>query len=305
MGTMRNGILVTALMIAGACERGGEPAEETAEPITLPEVELVGSGTVSSELPEFATTFSRGGDTIYFNRTPPDRSRLDLYYATRVPGGWSAAAPFPPTAGLAAIDPFVSPDGNRLYFSSDLPRGGSEGTSFNLWYLEGTTSGWSEPRDVGEPVNSADDDIYTSLASDGTMIFSSTREGPRRIYRTSPAGDSWTEPEAITFGSVAEASNPAISPDGSAIVLSILGADGPPDLFVSCRTGDAWGEPRRLPQPVNSPFADFAPSFSAEHLYFTSERPGVVGAQPDSVRPPGDIYRTPVSTVRRLCEPGD
>lgn len=301
---MRHGrgtILVATLIVTASCERRTEGAPE--EPAEA-SVELVGSGTVSSELPEFAAAFTPDGDTLFFNRTPPDRSRLDLYYAARTGDGWTEAAPFPATVGIAAIDPFVSLDGARLYFSSDLPRNGTGGTSFNIWYLERTSAGWSEPRDVGAPVNSDASDIFSTFASDGTMVFSSTRDGPRRIYRTSAADGAWTEPEAMTFGNVTEASNPAISRDGSFIVLSIVGPDGSPDLFVSCRSGSAWGEPQPLPAPINSAYTEFAPGYSSEHLYFTSERPGVVGAQPDSVRPPGDIYRTPLSAVRRACEPG-
>lgn len=199
----------------------------------------------------------------------------------------------------------MSSDGTRLYFSSDRPRNGSVGTSFNLWYLERTEAGWSEPRFVGGSVNSdAGADIFNSLASDGMMVFSSTRDGPRRIYSTRETDGVWADPTPLVFGTVEEGSNPAISPDGTFIVLPFREQDRPPDLHVSCRNGESWGTPIFLPRPINSDFADFAPGVTADHVYFTSERPGVVGAQPDSVRPPGDIYRVPLAPVRAMCEAG-
>ncbi|NNF27040.1 MAG: hypothetical protein HKN73_07470, partial [Gemmatimonadetes bacterium] len=44
-------------------------------------VELFAPGVVSSTLPEFATTFTPSGDTVFFNRTTPDRSRIDLLFS--------------------------------------------------------------------------------------------------------------------------------------------------------------------------------------------------------------------------------
>ena len=65
----------------------------------------------------------------------------------------------------------------------------------------------------------------------------------------------------------------------------------------------SWTELRALPAPVNSPKLDFAPAIDASGatLYFTSERPGIVPAVPDSVRPPGDIYRIPLRDAGIDC----
>lgn len=134
------------------------------------------------------------------------------------------------------------------------------------------------------------------------MVFSSRRSGARRIYSTIRTDSGWSEPELLRFGGLDAASNPAISPDGSFIVLSASSSGAMPDLFVACRLSGGWGSAHRLPEPVNSDYAEFAPGFSSEYLYFTSERPGIVGPQPDSVRPPGDIYRTPLRVVSRTCD---
>ncbi|MEQ9401592.1 MAG: hypothetical protein RJQ04_20670 [Longimicrobiales bacterium] len=230
--------MVVAAVLAG-CDRREQAVGDS--PPT-PQVELLGEGAVSTELPEFAAAFSPDGDTVYFNRTPPDRSRLDLMVSVRVDGVWSDAVPFPPTAGMAAIDPCVAEGGRRLYW-----------------------------------------------------------DGPRRVYASRLIDGSWQSPVALSFGDVANGGNPLVGPDGSFMVLSLPGASGDPDLFVTCRGDAGWGQPLPLPPPINSGFTEFAPGIWRDRLFFTSERPGLVGAQPDSVRPPGDIYATPLEHVVALC----
>jgi Tol biopolymer transport system component len=73
-------------------------------------------------------------------------------------------------------------------------------------------------------------------------------------------------------------------------------ADGPAslggaDLYASRLVDGAWTAPVNL-AAANSPFADFAPSITADgrYLFFTSERPGIAPA-PSEGRPPGDIYQ--------------
>lgn len=292
----RMGVGAVAVMILGCT---GAPGEDgSIGPIV---VELVGPGRLSTELPEFATAFSPSGDTVYFNRTPPDRSRLDLYASVRVGEAWSEATPFGPTLNQAAIDPFVSLDGRRLYFSSDMADDGEAAGSFNLWFVERTESGWSAPEQLPPPVSSDSSDVYSSFTSDGRLVFSSRREGVRRIYVTRESGDGWETPTPITFADSLEGSNPAVSPDGSVLVFSAPGASGRPDLWVACWVDGAWTNAAQLPAPINTDFTEFAPSIWGDDLFFTSERPGVHGPVPDSIRPPGDLYRTDLAHASRRC----
>jgi dipeptidyl aminopeptidase/acylaminoacyl peptidase len=278
----------------------GSGAEETPPPEdTVPAVEIFAPDAVSTALPEFATAFTADGDTVFFNRTPPDRSALDLYYAIRTDGGWSEGRPFEPTVGIVAIDPFV--DGDRLYFSSDLPFGEPPDTVFGIWFLERTDGGWSAPRALPPPIRSDSSDVFNSLARDGTMAFSSWRDGGRRVYTSRLEAGGWSDPALVDLGAWSSVSNPAISPDGRMLVVALTEAEEAPDLFVSCRSGEGWAPPQRLAEPINSPFTDFAPGFGPDHLYFTSERPGLAPPVDEGTRPPGDIYRTPLEGLAGLC----
>ena len=290
------GWAVAAVAVGLACAGVDESVPVTSEP----EVEIFGRGAISTDAPEFAITFSPDGDTAYFNRTPADRSRLDLLVSVRRAQEWSTAVPFPPTEGTSAIDPFMSASGDELYFSSDLESSETSG-SFGLWYVRRTGGGWSAPVALPKPVNSDSSDVFNSWATDGLMVFSSRRDGTRRIYSTRSTEAGWDPPTLVAFGEIDDASNPAISPDGSFIVIARRVEGRGPDLFVSCREESGWGELQRLPDPINSSFRELAPAVSNGWLYFTSERPGVVGPQPEGVRPPGDIYRTSIANVMGAC----
>ncbi|MBL8958467.1 MAG: PD40 domain-containing protein, partial [Gemmatimonadetes bacterium] len=163
-----------------------------------PPGELVGRGVISTVAPEFATSVTADGRELFFNRASADRSVLTLMVSTRDPGGeWTAARTLPFSGSARDVDPFLSPDGRRLYFSSDRPRAGRSVASFSTWYVERTATGWSTPVDPGAPLNSDSTDIFVSMSRDGELVFSSTRDGVRRIYTTREANGAWVVPRLL------------------------------------------------------------------------------------------------------------
>lgn len=297
MGTVRRPGFALVVLVA-AC--GPADTEEGSAPEV--EVELFAPGAVSSELPEFAVSFTPSGDTAFFNRTPPDRSRIDLLYSVRTASGWSEAEVFGPLAGVRAIDPFVSLDGTHLYFSADLPREGAPEGAFNLWRLP-LADGDARPRPLPSSINTDSSEVFNSFSSQGDMAFSSRRDGERYVYLARRNGDDFDTPERLTLGDGNSASNPALHPSGRYLIFARAPEGAPSDLYLACADGGEWGEPVRLPEPVNSEYTEFAPGFDREHLYFTSERPGVAGPVAAGVRPPGDIYRVRLEHIDSMCEP--
>jgi len=222
----------------------------------------------------------------------------------RADGGWTTPVVTPFSGTHRDVDPFVTPDGRRLYFSSDRPRGLGGPATFATWYVERRGGTWGPPVDPGAPLNSGAGDVFVSAARDGLLLFSSSRSGASRVFSARETAGRWETPQPVTFGSVTDAGNPAIAPSGRFAVFVRAPAGGAADLFVSCRSAATWEEPRAIAGAVNSPFADFAPSIDAAErfLYFTSERPGVVGPVAAGTRPPGDLYRIGLDAAGVGCQ---
>lgn len=66
--------------------------------------------------------------------------------------------------------PALSPDGSRLYFSSDMP-GGFGG--MDLWVCQKQENGWGTPKNLGPHVNSSGNEIFPFVAAGNTLYFSS------------------------------------------------------------------------------------------------------------------------------------
>jgi len=264
---------------------------------------IVGPGAISTEAPEFAVSFADAGNTAYFNRASPDRSRLILMTSRRVEGVWRPAEPLPFSTGeYRDVDPHVSLDGTRLYFSSNRPgRAGAQAApDFNTWYAPRDDAGWGAPVELEGPASGPDNEVFVSLARDGTLYYASNATGGGDIYRVAPGGQAERLPAEIN--SDASESNPAISPDGDVLIFASErpGGAGGSDLYASRRRATGWTPAQSLGERVNSPQADFAPQISADGgtLYFTSERPGIAPA-PASGRPPGDIYAVALAPLLR------
>jgi Tol biopolymer transport system component len=264
---------------------------------------MVAPGVVSTDLPEFAVTVSPDGNEMYFNRASADRSQLSIMVSRQSIGQWTAPEVAPFSGTYRDVDPFIAPDGRRLYFSSNRPRAGMSTTSFSTWYVERTAKGWGPPIDPGAPLNSDSSDIYVSVSRAGELYFSSSREGSMGIYMSRNSGGKWSEPVRVDLGGTTGGGNPMISPDGKVLLVTMRQPGSDVDIMYSCRTDTGWTPPQALPPPVNSPRADFAPAIdlSGGNIYFTSERPGMVGILPDSIRPPGDLYRIPLKDAGISC----
>lgn len=115
-----------------------------------------------------------GGRDIYMVRRLPD-----LTWAAPINLGPKINTPYDEDA------PFIHPLGKRLYFSS---RGHNSMGGFDIFVAEwnDSTLEWSEPKNLGYPINGASDDIYFVFSADGVRgYFSSSRVdsyGEKDIY---------------------------------------------------------------------------------------------------------------------------
>lgn len=303
-----------AILFAGllaGCTNSNHEIEDKLPPYARSEIinspEIFGPGVISTKAAEFASTFSPDGETVYFNQwigLNEDNPVLRIVSSTYRNGEWSTPSDLSFSDGSHRdIDPFISHDGKRLYFSSNRPVDETDqDNDYNTWYVDRTDSGWGAPVNPGAPLNGDLSEVFVSVTTAGAIYFSA-RDGARHIYRAEEIAGEYQQPEKVTLGLPDSISigNPMIAPDESFLIIStqMLGGEGSSDLFICFRDANGnWGEIKNLGSAVNSAYREFAPSISpdGQYLFFTSERPGIAEAV-DSGRPPGDIYQISLSAI--------
>ena len=271
------------------------------------------------------SAFSPDGRTLYFARKAGDGGRFGVILASRAltNGKWTTPEVANVSGRYADYDPFVSPDGSRLFFISNRPTTGQEPRrDLDIWVAERAGGTWQEARNIGSPINTDGDELYPSVASDGTLYFSSCGRRDSRgrcdIYRSRFREGRYLEPENLgdAINTPASETDAYIAPDQSYLIFTVYGradAVGDGDLYMSTVRGGGWSTPRHLRGSINTAAREYCPIVSPDgkYLYFTSQR-GFIDAPPSrglthselrdsliSVRNGfGNIYRIPIGALR-------
>jgi len=245
------------------------------------EPELFAPGIVSTALFTRDVAMTPDGTEIYWSVALGTRYDLSAIVSTRLSDGrWSEpeVAEFAGSYRYMELEPFIAPDGSRLFFVTNRPKDGGdgEGGDHDIWFVDREGDGWGEPRNLGEPVSSAAPEYFPSLTRDGTIYF--TRENPDRsndIYRARRRGEGYAEPEKL--GAEVNAGparfNASISPDESYLIVPVDGRDdsiGGGDYYVVFRDAeDRWTEPIHMGAGVNSKSAlEYSAYVSPDGRYF-------------------------------------
>lgn len=158
-------------------------------PVSLP-------GIINSSFAEKSVSISADEKTLYFSSNRPGGfGGLDIYKATKdSKGEWSNVKNLGPTINTDLDDdgPFIDYDLVTLYFSSQGRKGMGGFDVFKTTFNPDKNE-WSEPENLGYPINTPDNDIYIVFSKDNKRAYySSVREdgmGYTDIYMiTSPEG---------------------------------------------------------------------------------------------------------------------
>ena len=137
---------------------------------------------VMSDSEDFYPVLTSSGN-LYFNSQRGAQRGNNIYLSRFLKGQYVAAEklPEPINSEHWEFDAFVTPDENMMLFSSTRP-GGYGGADIYISFREGDNA-WSEPRNLGPQVNSADSEYGASLSPDGKYFFyTSNREGSEDIF---------------------------------------------------------------------------------------------------------------------------
>lgn len=176
-----------------------------------------------------------------------------------------------------------SSDKKTLYFVGiDYPVGYGRGDIYKSEYVDNQ---WSEPMNIGKPVNSATMESQPCISANGKELYfvRDTKNYKSNIYFSQYLQEEWSTPKAITtintrFGEMA----PFLHPDGRSLFFASEGHNGMGgyDIFV-CRKllNGTWSLPVNLGAPVNSDKNEisFVVSSDGKKCYVSSDRDGGFG----------------------------
>lgn len=173
-----------------------------------PGTPILFSGNLTSPVNEGPASFLNNGRSICYtrNQTLPKKlgnlraahSELGLFFSTESDNVWSLPEPFEHNSTKhSTMHPAFFGDGKTLIFASDMP-GGQGGV--DLYRCIRTPEGWSVPENLGPVINGPSNDMFPTIAPDGTLYFSSDRAGglgKMDIYSSTPQNGTWSSPVAL------------------------------------------------------------------------------------------------------------
>ncbi len=123
--------------------------------------------------------FNTNGTEIFITRNSyHSKSKEDgfnhlkiVYSARKSNGNWTKPVDMPfNDPSFSCGHPFLTKDGNRLYFVSDRP--GGEGGS-DIYYVDLNNRGWSQPVNAGDEINTKGDELFPFMDENGRFYFTS------------------------------------------------------------------------------------------------------------------------------------
>ena len=131
-------------------------------------------GELNTEFDEGIVSFTPDGQTMYLTKARRElnsNTGVEIFTSTRSDAKWSAAVKFEITADTLSSygHPAVSPDGNWLYFTSDMP-GGSGGK--DIWRVNLKERAGSL-ENLSEWINTPGDEVFPYMRTDSVLYFAS------------------------------------------------------------------------------------------------------------------------------------
>ncbi|MFZ9027946.1 MAG: OmpA family protein [Crocinitomicaceae bacterium] len=131
-------------------------------------------------------SLSADGKTLYYTAYRPTTRNNDIFVAKRkADGSWGEAVPFDHvnTDGKDK-SPFLHQDSETLYFVSQVSDTRKGVGGLDIFYIRQDENGkWTEPKNIGYPINSEADELGIFVSIDGEIAYySSSERGDWNIY---------------------------------------------------------------------------------------------------------------------------
>lgn len=132
---------------------------------------------INSSFRETHASVSADGQTLYYTSDKAGEGGMDIFRSKRLPTGeWSVSENLGEVVNTKYDEeaPFIHPDGKTLFFSS---KGHSSMGGYDIFFSIEENGKWSTPMNVGHPMNTADDEYFFVMSTDGKRAYYSSSNG--------------------------------------------------------------------------------------------------------------------------------
>jgi len=262
---------------------------------------------INSGYSEYYPSFTIDDTTFVFTRRG-EGVREDFMQSTLTKNGYTKAKLID---GSINIEPSkgainISQDGDWLIFAGNFPNKGAG--DFDLYISYNTPSGWSEPMNMGNNINTDFWESSPSLSPDkNDLYFSSNRPGGyggKDLYvsHRRPNG-TWGPAQNMgpTINTAGDELAPFIHADNQTLFYTSNGLPGygDNDIYVTRKANGQWGVPENLGYPVNTVNNEGSLFVASDGVtaYYTSDRADTRGELdlykfelPQEYRPAKTLY---------------
>jgi Tol biopolymer transport system component len=267
---------IVCCICVAAVAQDTQPASPVANIIDTASKPMVfADGVVTTPYTEWATSFMPDGKTVYFSR---GAIYWTMCFSKLIDGKWSKPKVVNISGKWADTDPFITPDGKRIFFISNRP---IEGTpqdkhqlNYHIWCADRLSGDeWSAPHRLDTGINlKGGNNFGISVSSSGDLFFCSRdREGHSGMsgYCAKWLGDHFDKPKLLALRGNDEVQDPFTAPDESYILFE-SGAD----LYIVYKNGDGWSPAQNLGKQVNNGDYNSSPCVSPDGkmLYYSTAR---------------------------------
>ena len=190
------------------------------------ELILFAPGIVSNGRNHSSVAISPDGKEIYWAMV---RDMRKIWFTKLESGSWTKPemVSFCKGDSYSYDNPFITPDGMRMFFTSFRPGAVSQEKE-TIWYAERDSSGWLNPKPISSEVNETPLHWSISVSDSGTLYFQfqdasgKSSGGIGDIYYSKLVGGEYKKPVSIgsAINTPATETCPHIAPDESYIVFT-------------------------------------------------------------------------------------
>ncbi|EGV42587.1 hypothetical protein BZARG_1842 [Bizionia argentinensis JUB59] len=236
-------------------------------------------------------SISTDGSEAFFTIQSPNAEISQLAFIKKKNNEWLEPELLPFCDSYMYLEPFLSGNGNRLFFVSDRPLDSSSiaKKDFDIWYVDRDNKDgkWSEPKNLGKHINSDLDEFYPTVSNNNNLYFTMDAPsglGKDDIYFSRWENGKYQNPVLLNenINSAGYEFNAFISKNEDFILFSKYNekdGQGSGDLYISKKDeNENWAKAKNLGIPINTKYMEYCPFYDEETqtLYFTSKRNNIV-----------------------------